>query len=57
VTSLYQVRRYSDIVLLGGEVYWQRCTRRGGLVTSMYQVKRLTYNDVTKPPHLIKRYH
>ena len=42
MTSLYQVRKYSDIVLLGGEVYWHRCTRRGGLVTSMYQVKRLT---------------
>ena len=28
VASLYQERRFNDIVVLGEEVQWQRCIRR-----------------------------
>jgi hypothetical protein len=36
VASLYKERRFSDIVVLGEEVQWHRCIRRGGSVASLY---------------------
>ena len=39
---LYKERRFSDIVLLGEEMQWHRCIRKGGLVTSLYEARRFS---------------